>query len=132
VPSFTLGYDNNDPLARLLAERVALNAKETGLSVQLNASATELRLVRIPLASCDPWTSLLVLNNQLGLPPIEAKAHSLDQLFASEQSMLASGRIIPLFHLPLAYAAGTNLHEWTVTPGGNLNVAGAWLKSSQP
>jgi len=132
VPSFTLGYDNNDPLARLLAERVALNAKETGLSVQLNASATELRLVRIPLASCDPWTSLLVLNNQLGLPPIEAKAHSLDQLFASEQSMLASGRIIPLFHLPVAYAAGTNLHDWTVTPGGNLNVAGAWLKSSQP
>ena len=132
VPSFTLGYDNNDPLARLLAERVALNAKETGLSVQLNASATELRLVRIPLASCDPWSSLLVLNNQLGLPPIEAKAYSLDQLFASEQSMLASGRIIPLFHLPLAYAAGTNLRDWTVMPGGKLNVTGAWLKSSQP
>jgi peptide/nickel transport system substrate-binding protein len=132
VPSFALGYDSNDPLARLLAERVALNAKETGLSVQLNASATELRLVRIPLASCDPWSSLLVLNNQLGLPPIEVKAHSLEQLFASEQSMLASGRIIPLFHLPLAYAAGTNLREWTVMPGGKLNVTGAWLKSSQP
>jgi len=132
VPSFALGYDSNDPLARLLAERVALNAKETGLSVQLNASATELRLVRIPLASCDPWSSLLVLNNQLGLPPIDAKAHSLDQLFASEQSMLASGRIIPLFHLPVAYAAGTNLREWTVMPGGKLNVTGAWLKSSQP
>jgi len=88
--------------------------------------------VRIPLASCDPWSSLLVLNNQLGLPPIEAKAYSLDQLFASEQSMLASGRIIPLFHLPLAYAAGTNLRDWTVMPGGKLNVTGAWLKSSQP
>ena len=132
VPSFALGYDSNDPLARLLAERVALNAKETGLSVQLNASATELRLVRIPLASCDPWSSLLVLNNQLGLPPIEVKAHSLEQLFASEQSMLASGRIIPLFHLPVAYAAGTNLRDWTVMPGGKLNVTGAWMKSSQP
>jgi peptide/nickel transport system substrate-binding protein len=132
VPSFALGYDSNDPLARLLAERVALNAKETGLSVQLNASATELRLVRIPLASCDPWSSLLVLNNQLGLPPIEVKAHSLEQLFASEQSMLASGRIIPLFHLPVAYAAGTNLRDWTVMPGGKLNVTDAWMKSSQP
>ncbi len=132
VPSFTLGYDSNDSLVRLLAERIALNARDAGLSVQLNASATELRVVRIPLATCDPWTSLLVLNNQLGLPPIEAKAHSLEQLFASEQSMLASGRIIPLFHLPLAYAAGTNLHDWTVMPGGKLNIAGASLKSSQP
>lgn len=132
VPSFTLGYDNNDPLARLLAERIALNARDAGLSVQLNASASELRLVRIPLASCDPWTSLLVLNSQLGLPPIDAKARSVDQLFASEQSVLASGRIIPLFHLPIAYAAATSLHDWTVMPGGKLNVAGAWLKSSQP
>ena len=132
VPSFALGYDNNDPLARLLAERIALNARDAGLSVQLNASATELRVVRIPLASWDPWTSLLVLNNQLSLPPIEAKAHSLEQLFASEQTMLASGRIIPLFHLPVAYAAGTNLHDWTVMPGGKLNIVGAWLKSSQP
>lgn len=131
VPSFALGYDSNDPLARLLAERIALNARDAGLSVQLNASATELRVVRIPLASWDPWTSLLVLNNQLSLPPIEVKAHSLEQLFASEQSMLASGRIIPLFHLPVAYAAGTNLHNWTVMPGGKLNLASAWLKSSQ-
>jgi hypothetical protein len=132
VPSFTVGYDSNDPLARLLAERIALNAKDTGLSVQLNASATDLRLVRIPLASCDPWTSLQVVNRELGLPAIEAKARSVEQLFASEQSMLASGRMIPLFHLPLAYAATTSLHDWTLTPGGKLNLAGAWLKSSQP
>ncbi len=132
VPSFTLGYDSNDPLARLLAERIALNARDAGLSVQLNASATELRLVRIPLASCDPGISLQFLNRELGLPPIEAKGRSVEQLFASEQSMLASGRIIPLFHLPVAYASATNLHDWTVTTGGTLNVAGAWLKSSQP
>jgi ABC-type transport system substrate-binding protein len=132
VPSFTLGYDNNDPLARLLAERIALNARDAGLSVQLNASAPDLRLVRIPLAASDPWTSLQVLNSELGLPAIEAKTRSIEQLFASEQNMLASGRIIPLFHLPLSYASATNLRGWTVTAGGTLNVAGAWLKSSQP
>ena len=132
VPSFTVGYDSNDPLSRLLAERIALNARDAGLSVQLNASATELRLVRIPLASCDPGISLQFLNRELGLPPIEAKGRSVEQLFASEQSMLASGRIIPLFHLPVAYASATNLHDWSVTTDGTLNVAGAWLKSSQP
>jgi ABC-type transport system substrate-binding protein len=132
VPSFTLGYDGNDSLSRLLAERIALNARDAGLSVQLNASAPDLRLVRIPLAASDPWTSLQVLNSELGLPAIEAKTRSIEQLFASEQNMLASGRIIPLFHLPLSYASATNLRGWTVTAGGTLNVAGAWLKSSQP
>jgi peptide/nickel transport system substrate-binding protein len=132
VPSFTLGYNGNDSLARLLAERIALNARDTGLSVQLNASATDLRLVRIPLSSCDPWISLQSLNGELGLPAIEAKTLSVEQLFASEQGMLASGRIIPLFHVPVAYASTTSLHDWAVSPGGMLNVAGAWLKSPQP
>lgn len=132
VPSFTLGYDSNDPLARLLAERIALNARDAGLSVQLNAAAMDLRLVRLPLASCNPWTSLQSLDTQLGLPPIGAKAASVEQLFASEQSMLAMGRIIPLFHLPLSYAAAANLRDWSVTAGGALEIAGAWLKSAQP
>jgi peptide/nickel transport system substrate-binding protein len=132
VPSFTLGYDSNGSEARLLAERIALNARDVGLSIQLNASATDLRLVQIPLASCDPWASLQILNRELGMPPIDAKAHSVEQLFASEQSMLATGRIIPLFHLPVAYASTTNLHDWTVALGGTLNVARAWLKSPQP
>jgi peptide/nickel transport system substrate-binding protein len=132
VPSFTVGYDSNDLLARLLAERIALNARDAGLSVQLNASATDLRLVRIPLASSNPWISLQALNGGLGLPPIEAKVRSVEHLFASEQGMLASGRIIPLFHLPVAYASTTNLHDWTLTPGGTLKLAGAWLKSPQP
>lgn len=132
VPSFTVGYDTNDSVARLLAERIALNARDAGLSVELNASATDLRLVRISLASCDPWTSLQVLNRELGLPPIEAKARTVEQLFVSEQSMLTSGRIIPLFHVPVSYASVTNLHDWTVTSAGMLNISVAWLKSRQP
>jgi hypothetical protein len=133
VPSFSLGYEGNDPLMRLLAERVALNAKDAGLWVQLNVSATDLRLVRIPLTSADPWVSLQHLTSDLGLPSATpAKARSLEQLFASERSVLASGRVIPLFHLPLSYASATTLHDWNLTANGTLQLASAWLKSSQP
>lgn len=133
VPSFTLGYDSNDPLMRLLAERVALNAKDAGLWVKLNTSATDLRLLRFSLTSADPWISLQHMTTDFGLPgPTSANARSIEQRFASEQSVLASGRVIPLFHLPVAYAAATNLHDWEITMSGALNLAGAWLKSSQP
>lgn len=132
VPSFTLGYDNSDPLSKLLAERVALNAKDAGLWVQLNASAMDLRMLRIPLVSSDPWISLQQLTSDLGLAPRATTGRSIEQLFASEQSVVASGRVIPLFHLPIAYASAHNLNDWDVTTSGALNLANAWLKSSQP
>lgn len=132
VPSFTLGYDSADSLARLLAERIALNAKDAGLWVQLNASATDLRLVRISMASSDPWIALQELNRQLGLPSVAVKAHSVEQLFAAEQNILVSARVIPLFHLPVSYGSTTNLHDWRLTPDGTLDLANSWLKSPQP
>ncbi len=59
MPTWTLGYDGSDPLSRLLAERIALNAKDAGLcAATYGGGGRELRLVRIPLASSDPWIAL--------------------------------------------------------------------------
>jgi peptide/nickel transport system substrate-binding protein len=132
VPTVTMGYDKNDPMARLLAERIALNAKDAGLWVQLNPDTTDFRLLRIPLTSSNPRIALETLNNQLGLPPIRSKSQSIEDLFSAEQTALASGRVIPLFHLPLAYASTASLRDWVVMPDGGLNLAQAWLKSQQP
>jgi MarR-like DNA-binding transcriptional regulator SgrR of sgrS sRNA len=127
-----MGYDKNDPMARLLAERIALNAKDAGLWVQLNPETTDLRLLRIPLTSSNPRIALETLNNQLGLPPIRSKSQSIEDLFGAEQTALASGRVVPLFHLPLAYASTVSLRDWVATPDGSLDLGKAWLKSQQP
>lgn len=132
VPSFKLGYDSGDALARLLAERIALNAKDAGLWVQLNASATDLRLERIAIASSAPWISLEELNRQLGLATVPDSPASVEQLYAAEQKILASDRVIPLFHLPVSYASSMNLRAWRVTGEGTLDLVNAWLKSAQP
>ena len=51
APAWTLGYDASDPLARVIAERIALNARDAGLTLQTTATATaDMRLVRMPLA----------------------------------------------------------------------------------
>ncbi|HMK22481.1 MAG TPA: ABC transporter substrate-binding protein, partial [Terriglobales bacterium] len=59
TPTWTLAYDTNDPLARLIAERVVLNAKDARLVIQVApTSNTDLRLERIPLASLNPRVAL--------------------------------------------------------------------------
>ncbi len=131
-PVWILGYDGSDPLARLLAERIALNAKDVGLSLQPAAAATaDLRLVRIPLAAPDPWIALEGMANFAGLSAGRNR-EGVEELYASEVAMLATQRVIPLFHLPVSYAFVSSLNNWTLRPDGNLSLAGAWLADNRP
>jgi len=132
VPTWKLGYDGSDPVARLMAERIALNAKDAGLSLQPTTSETvELRLVRIMLASGDPWTALEAVAASRSLPPTKGSGRGIEDLYAAEQSALASRRLIPLFHLPETYAAGSALRNWGLSSSGGFDLADAWLGSKQ-
>lgn len=129
---WTIGYDGGDPLARLLAERIALNAKDAGLSLAPTAvGSTDLRLARIPLASPDPWIALDAIAQQTGLPHVQSKSSSVEEVYVAEQSALASERVVPLFHLPVFYAAGTTLRDWIVRPDGTLDLGNAWLGAAK-
>jgi ABC-type transport system substrate-binding protein len=122
---WTIGHDAIDPLARLLAERITLNAKDAGLSVVPTAvGASDLRLVRIPLASSDPW---------IALDGIAAKNNgaTVEELFAAEQAALASQRLVPLFHLPVFYATSASLRDWSVRTDGSVELANAWLGAAK-
>ncbi len=133
APAWTLGYDADDPLARVLAERVALNAHDVGLSLQPTSSATtDLRLVEIPLASSDGWVALREAASQAGLPELQRKIGSVQDLYATEQSTLATKRFIPLFHLPVSYASSPGLKRMMVRADGSLDLADAWLESAKP
>lgn len=130
--AWTLGYDGNDALARLLAERIALNAKDAGLSLRPSSSATaDLRLLRIPLVSADPWVALAEACAAAGLP-MKNSSGSVEDLYAAEQAALAAERVIPLVHLPASYAAATTVKDWTVQFDGSLDLANAWLASGKP
>ena len=136
VPTWTLGYDGSDSFLRVLAERVALNAKDAGLSLQpTTAASTELKLVRIALSSSDPWIALTDIarwTNSLEKTDSTGKDRSIDSLYAAEQALLSSLQIIPLFHLPVSYAGGSTLKNWSVGADGVLDLADAWIGSRQP
>jgi peptide/nickel transport system substrate-binding protein len=131
VSTWTLGYDAKDPMARLLAERIALNAKDAGLSLQPTSAATaDLRLVRIPLASPDPWIALSSVAVLTGAS-VKMEGGSVEELYSSESALLALQRVIPLFHLPVSYAASAPLKNWSVRSDGRWSVTDAWLGSGK-
>jgi hypothetical protein len=133
APAWKLGYDGNDSLVRLLAERIALNAKDAGLSLQpaSTVAAPDLRLVRIPLTSVDPWVALANVAAAAGVQ-VKSRGGSVEDLYTAEQAALATQRIIPLVHLPVSYAAPTTLKNWAVQTDGSWSLDDAWLESGKP
>jgi peptide/nickel transport system substrate-binding protein len=133
MPTWTIGYDGGDAVARLLAERIALNAKDAGLSLQPTpAAGADLRLVRIPLASPDPWIALANVAMLTGTPAGKVRGGSVEDLYESEVALLATQRVIPLFHLPVSYAASAGLKHWALRPEGSWTLADAWLGMGKP
>lgn len=125
---WTIGYDSSDALARLLAERIALNAKDTGLSlVPTGVGSADIGLTRIPLVSSDPWVTLEAIATRTGLARAKNSGASVEELFAAEQTALETERVIPLFHLTVSYAAAANLRDWTLRNDGSVDLASAWL-----
>jgi peptide/nickel transport system substrate-binding protein len=128
-PALNLSYDPRDPQAQLIAERIALNAHDAGIIVQVSLSGTaDIRLVRVVLPSPDPATSLREAARQMGMPqssfPMALSGDSLDNLYQAERSLLDGYFVIPLFHLPMATAASARVRNWTHDPLGEWCVPG--------
>jgi peptide/nickel transport system substrate-binding protein len=133
LPSWTLGYDATDPISRVIADRILLNARDVGITLQLvSFGATDLRLMRIPLASEDPYVALTEFSKTLQLPEPKFKNSSVSALYSAEYTLLQTHRIIPLLHLRSAVAVRTNVHDLSILPGGELRLDNAWLSQEKP
>ena len=130
---WNLGFDANDPVERVIAERVVLNAREAGLRLQLaNGGAADLRLVRISLAALEPHVALRELASALGLPPPKFSSNPIDDLYAAESSLLQSRRVIALLHLRSAAAVSETVKGWSEQPDGLWRLADVWLNPEKP
>jgi peptide/nickel transport system substrate-binding protein len=130
---WTFSYDANDPTARIVADRITLNAKDAGITLQpATSDAAELRLARIPLESTNPAVALDELATALQLNPPNLSSNSLDQLYQAEKSLLGTHRIIPLLHLRCAVAFHTNVRAISILPDGRWNLQDGWLAPETP
>ncbi len=131
---WTLGFDVNDPLARVLAERVALNAGDAGLRVQLssNQSMTDVRLVRISLASVDPYVALAEMAKSMQLTAPKFLGNTVDDLYHAENAVLQSQRVIPLLYLRTAWAVSKSVRNWEPAGDGSWRMPEVWLAPGKP
>lgn len=133
APSWTLSYDAADPLSQLIAERIALNAKDAGLRLQTTTMANaDLRLVRVPLASTDPRPALENIAAIFNLPASKFTGDSADSWYEAESALLQTQRVIPLFHLPVNYGLGATVKNWTTHRGGTWALDELWLAPEKP
>ena len=133
LPVLTLGYDPSDTVARVVAERVQLNARDAGITLQLSSSGSaDFRLVRIPLASADPQTALAELAKALQLSQPKMASGSVSDLYSAEKTMLQSHRVIPLLHLRSAIAVRPNVHDLSIFPDGTWRLGSVWLSGEKP
>ena len=132
-PAWSLGYDASDPLARVITERIALNARDAGLTLQAtNSAAADVRLVRIPLASLDARVALTNLATSFGLPQPKFNDDSANSLYVAENTLMQSQRVIPLLHLRSAAAISPRVREWTEDRNGDWRLQNVWLGTEKP
>ena len=124
---WTLGYDPSDPSARVLAERIALNARDAGLSLQPTAGPADLRLVRVPLVSLNAHVALAELAKSLGIPSPKPGSSVPGDLYPAENGLLRLRRVIPLLHLRTAAGVPSAVRNWRASRDESWDLPNLWL-----
>jgi len=128
----TLGV--SDPGLRAIADRIALNARDAGLTVNVvpQAATADVRLAEARITDADPAHALATLAAGFGLPE-PAKSDAPDTLYAAEHALLDGFRVVPLFHLPDVYGIGPRVKGGPgITPLGEWRFGDLWLESARP
>lgn len=127
VSPITIGYDVNDPLERLIAERVALNARDAGINLTAmpRSSAVDIRLRQVQISSADPASALAGVIQELDITPTMTGSNA-ESLYASERAALQAYKAIPLVHLPRITAMKNRIHNWASSPTGAWELDTIW------
>lgn len=131
----TLAYDASDAVARVIAERIQLNARDVNLVVQLtaaNGGNVDAKLLRVPLGSENPHVALIELSRALQLSRPKFASDSVTELYNSEKLLLQSRKVIPLLHLRQGVAVRPSMRGAEVLPDNALRLDSAWIAAENP
>jgi peptide/nickel transport system substrate-binding protein len=144
--TLTLRVDPSDTLAASMGERIAVDGREAGFVIKIQAPSglvprADLRLVRLQIDATTPDRALARLMAALG-PRVTAlttneppgSGSMLDQVYRVERAMLERATIVPLVHAREVYGVGARLDSWNGPPvaaSGKWDLANVWLKNDQ-
>jgi ABC-type transport system substrate-binding protein len=124
----TLAYNPADATERLIAERIAVNAREAGLTIRplaAGAQGAAAHILRTRVNWPDLGHALASVALVVGFaPPAESSPQAI---YAAESQVLRDHRIIPLFHLPEIYGLGPRVRGWAPCRWGGWKLDSVWL-----
>lgn len=122
-----------DGAMQLAAQRIALNLREAGFSVQMAPAGSQhadLTLRKFSICGNDSAAALeRILWDAGKLAPVSEQATA--DLYRREQSILEVHKIIPLLDLPLGYANGARVRDLRLRADGSPDLAGASLEDAR-
>jgi hypothetical protein len=118
---------------QLAAQRISLNLREAGFSVQVvNAASSQhaqLALRRLSLEGNQPSAGLESMARAAGQTP-PAADQTPAATYKAEHEFLERHTLIPLLYLPRAYALGGRVRDLCLSPGGVPDLAQVSLEEA--
>ena len=130
----TLSYDPSDALSRSIAERIALDAREAGVLIQVAPGGQgDMRMVRVPLRSPEPVLALSDLAAVFHIGElIEPPAVAVEARYQAERKAINDFRVIPLCHLPEILGIGSRVRNWQPHLWGDWGLDNVWVEPRTP
>jgi len=145
-----LRVDASGDLAKLLGERIAVNARQSAIPLQIinraaarsssaiatsNDAAPGLHLFAWHYSSLSSRVELESFVSTLNLGESSGSAVSStdpEQLYAREKKLLEERRVLPLVVLPEYVGIGPNVRDWMPARWGEWHLADVWLTVAEP
>lgn len=136
----TLAYDGNDDLIRLIAERVALNARDAGIAIDPRPESplfrsfnADVKLVRVRLESPDAAAALSGLADLFDVSSLSsaASAANLDALYSIENDALKNHSFIPIAQVLTGFSVKSSVHDAAVAPWAETDLGNWWIEDAR-
>jgi MarR-like DNA-binding transcriptional regulator SgrR of sgrS sRNA len=127
APPLTLAAEGAGAM-QLAAQRIALNLREAGFNVQVTGSPNaDLKLRALPILGNAPAPALEVLLRAAGQPQT-VSADNPAALYKTERDILERETLIPLLHLPRAWASSARVRDLKLRADDSPDLADASLE----
>lgn len=130
APVLTMSAEGGAAM-QLAAQRIALDLREAGFTVQMIASGqhSQLTLRRMMLEGGDAGAMLEATQRAAG-EPVVAAGDDANALYKAEREALERHTLIPLLDLPRAYATGARVRDVHMNADGMPDLANASLEDA--
>ena len=146
-----LRVDATGDLGKLLGERVAVNARQSSIPIQVqshaaaghtdNTSTTTGNDLKVglhlfawhysslsPRVELESFLEAMKVDDASGVGTSSA---DLEQIYMRERKVIEERRILPIVAVPEFVGIGANVHDWMPSKWGEWHLADVWLEPSE-